>query len=169
MSEELKKAITQLQDSVDSLQRENQNLVNRVKTAEKNNSDTSKDLKKTKQSLSGLRDAHNERVKEWIEVQGSLQMIAKQFGDLYGVVQGMRYALSAMVKKGLISHAEITAFTEDLMEQAKKVADETDTKSNETKESSEEGSIQPEGTGATESGSGSGDTPVVSGQSGDEA
>ncbi len=132
-----------------------ENLTNRVKTAEKNTAEVSKENKKLKTDLHGLRDAHNNRVKEFIGNKGAIDAISQHMQQQFSIVQGMRYAMSAMMKKGLISTEEITEFTNDLLDQAEKgnkdgKAEDKPTEPNETEKQSESGSVQPEGDGASE-------------------
>lgn len=124
-----------------------------------------KEAKKVKKDLHGLRDAHNERVKEFFSNKGAIDGIAKHIQGQFQITQGLRYAMSAILKKGLITQEEITEFTTSLMEEAKKLqpqGKESETaqeqpESNEAKKPVETSSVQPEGERATEDASGDSD------------
>jgi len=157
-TEELAQTIEELTNTVS-------NLTNRVKTAELNTKEVSKENKKLKKELHGLRDAHNERVKEFIGNKGSIEAISQHIQTQYQITQSLRYAMSTVLDKGLITQEEITAFTTNLMETAKKQkgtkdgeapTEQADT--DETEKPSEEGSVQPEGSGTPESDSGTSDS-----------
>lgn len=122
-----------------------ENLTNRVKTCEKNNKEISKKYESLKKKHDGLLDAHNNRVKEFIENSGKIEALKAHCAQQVAIVNSMRYAMSAIMKKGLISEDEITAFTTELLEQAKQgTSNEEQANTNEAEKPSEESSIQPE-------------------------
>jgi hypothetical protein len=145
------------------------NLTNRVKTSEKHTAEVSKENKKLKKELTGLKDAHNKRVQEFIGNQGGIQAISKHLQQQQPIINSLRYAMSVIMDKKIITPDEVDAFVAKLMEEGKANAEKLkQAESNEAQKPSEESGVQSEQAGADEGSSGTGGLRVVPEQSEDE-
>ena len=161
-----------LEKKVADLERQVNNLVERCKVSDKVAKEAQKDARKCKEKLAGLTNAHNERVKEFIEFNGKFQGLLTHFQATYTKVEGMRLFLTAAKNKGEITVTEedIEKLQAELKEKAEKYADElakqeaegtqSEEASNDDKDqgAGQADNVQPENGPSPEDGSGSSDS-----------